>query len=294
MAYTWAEMQMHEKTSLESRVSDIEHRLETLEEERRADLLEERLSRLMLDPSVFMSSDERWGNTVEDIHAHDGAPGSATYHVPGAFHEFMNSIESSLSYDLDDHAFMAVYQRDEDISYSDIRSRFSNIIEIAHPSYGPSPEEPSENSQDLTNEYWKLHQYILNNPDEAFDLPDGTASNYEGWKQVADCLVQTLHFMQEEGSLVSQTRKTFDGLMNGGKKVLSVGKRGFDTLVGKTVKKSGPVNNADRARAIGKWIGIATPELLPLVGIPLSGGSKLALSFILAFDPVPDAASEGF
>ena len=284
-------MQPYETETLRTRVSELERRLELLEEDRQLELFNQQMGHMMLDPSLFMGPDEgEWEGTKEAINKYADVSDSPIFYVPGAFDEFMRMSSEYTDSNLDNHAFMAVFTGSgSDFSFEEIQSRYESLYVNLRPRYTPFDDELERfTEQDVPDEYQEQKRYIVDHPDEVFDLPEWVGNEFDGWEDVADCLIQALTFMRNDGAVVARTRKTFDGLMNAGSKVISIGKQGFDTLVGKTVKKSGPVNNADRARAIGKWIGIATPELLPLVGIPLSGGSTLALNFIMAFDPEPE------
>lgn len=106
-------------------------------------------------------------------------------------------------------------------------------------------------------------------------------------EKIAAILFEEWLFLQKKSWVISRIKKPFTYLIQSGAVAIEVGKKGLDYATRKTLKKKNDyiITNADRLRALAKWIAVgggATSNLLESIQNVLG---ELIAGIFLLIDP---------
>lgn len=104
---------------------------------------------------------------------------------------------------------------------------------------------------------------------------------------IAEILFEEWIFLQEKSWIISRLKKPFIYFVKAGSASLELGKRTLDLAVRKTLKKPGEriITNADRLRALAKWIAVGGSPALTILNPIVGAISDAATGYFLLIDP---------
>jgi len=112
------------------------------------------------------------------------------------------------------------------------------------------------------------------------------------WREYLDehtlnILFEEWVFLQEYSMIVSRIKRTFNKFIDAGAVCLQFGRKTFEILVRKTLKKRDDelITNVDKLRAFGKWIAVGGPATLSFFNPTVSAFGSLIGGYFLLFDP---------
>ncbi len=94
-------------------------------------------------------------------------------------------------------------------------------------------------------------------------------------------------FLQEYSMIVSRIKRTFNKFIDSGAVCLQFGRRTFEIVVRKTLKKKDDefITKVDKLRAFGKWVAVGGPTILSFFNPVVSAFGSLISGYFLLFDP---------